>query len=161
VRDDPPVALDLWWQHVGAVDLVGDFTALIPEETRTIDPYNNGRYLDALSVMDVDRATRETHWQTWNGGETDGTDAYVDITADFVSKAGYSGAGAVCFYVPAGPDPMLQGDNDAWPSGVTFTEMVKVSMSWAALPGLRNFVEVPSELRHLVDYYGQRYGRSA
>lgn len=157
-HEPPPLALDMWWQTVGAVDLVGDFTALIPEDTPTTAKYNNGRYLDALVVDGVEHAIRETYHQTRHGGESDGADAYVDVAPDFVHKAGYSGAGPVHFRLPAPADPVLIDDNEWWPHGLTFTEMVTVSMSWAGLPGLRTFMSVPPELDALLAHFSDRYG---
>lgn len=158
-HEPPPLALDLWWQTVGAVDLVGDFTALIPEATATTVMHTNGRYLDAFFVDAVEDAIRETYHRSRNGGESDGTDAYVDVAPDFVHKAGYSGAGPVHYRLPAPADPLLIDENEWWPHGFTFTEMVRVTMSWAGLPGLRTFGAVPGELDDLLTHYGQRYGR--
>lgn len=130
-----PLALHAWYEHVGAVNLVGS----APGEWTVATEMG----LDPLQVCPIEEQL--AHAQAWQdecapSGQEAGSPFCVTIAPDFYVKEQVSGGGPYHILLPnAAADALLLGE---WHQ-TTFVNYLRLCFRWGGLPGLEHAAAVP------------------
>lgn len=131
-----PLSLNIWYQEVGSVNLVG----LFPSNKREYGPV-----LDPLWVNPADVALQQVTSLTKVGLWEE--DPLLILAPDCYHKYGYSGAGS---YNIALPCKMLDTALLDEPHHTTFVNYLRVCLRWGGFPGLEQESRLsPEELMYL------------
>jgi hypothetical protein len=137
-----PLSLKCWYQHIGAVNLIGAFPPALMREGAQALPqrYKRGYTLDPLYIEQVKQVLKEVQFEFTPAEYEYGW--VLPLSWDGELKYGYSGSGSYGLSLTSNVvDAVFQGGKYTVP----FVEYIRFCLKQAGFPGLGEYITIREE----------------